>query len=99
MPIGTIIEDHRTREQASAITAHVRASGPVLPDGARLAVGGPTSDGWRMTTVWDSLEARDAFYRDRLGPAFAAAGISLDDAKRTEFEVDVLLAADLTGAR
>ena len=98
MPIGTIMEDRRTREQHSAIGAHVRGSGPVLPDGAHLVLGGPTDAGWRMVTVWDSIEARDSFYRERLRPAFEAAGLSIDDSSLTEFEVDTLLASDLTGA-
>ena len=49
-------------------------------------------------TVWDSLEDRDRFLAERLAPAYEAAGLSLDDAERTQFEVQTLVAGDLTAA-
>jgi hypothetical protein len=97
MTIGTILEDQRSGEQSQLIDAHVRASGPVPPEGARLAVGGPSDQGWRVITVWDSREARDRFYAERLTPAYRAAGLSFDDVALTQFQVDMLVAADLTG--
>jgi hypothetical protein len=98
MAIGTILEDpRRSPEQSSLIAAHVRRSGPVPPDGARLVVGGPAGEGWRMTTVWDSIEDRDRFYGERLAPAYRAAGLSFDAISLTVFEVDTLVAGDLSG--
>jgi hypothetical protein len=98
MAIGNIIEDHRSSEQAEQIAAHVRSSGPNPPDGARLLLGGPTSEGWRVVTVWDSAEERDRFYSERLRHAYDAAGLSFDDVVVTQFEVEWLVAADLMGA-
>jgi hypothetical protein len=99
MVICIILEDPRqTRKHAELIAAHVRSTGPLLPEGARLLVSGPADPGWRVVTVWDSAEARDEFVAQRLTPAYAAAGLSFEDATRTQFEVQTLLAGDLIGA-
>jgi hypothetical protein len=95
MAICNIIESPgRTAEQFELITAHVRSTGPVPPEGCRLALLSKE----RGITVWDSPEDRDRFLAERLAPAYQAAGLSLDEAERTQFEVDMLVAGDLTGA-
>jgi hypothetical protein len=95
MAICNIIESPgRTAEQYELISAHVRSTGPVPPEGCRLALLGGE---WGIT-VWDSPEDRDRFLAERLAPAYEAAGLSLDDGERAEFEVDMLVAGDLTGA-
>jgi hypothetical protein len=99
MVICNIHEDLRqTDAQAEQIAAHVRSTGPLLPEGARLLVSGPGDPGWRVVTVWDSPEARDEFFAHRLAPAYEAAGLSLEDVTRTQFEVQMLIAGDLVGA-
>jgi hypothetical protein len=99
MPICNILEDrNQSAEQADQIRDHVRGTGPVPPEGARLMLAGPSDAGYRVITVWDSEEARDRFYAERLAPAYEEAGLSLDDATRTQFDVAVLMAGDLTGA-
>jgi hypothetical protein len=99
MAICNIVEDDRqTRKQAARVAAHLRGTGPLLPDGARLVVSGPGDPGWRVVTVWDSPEARDQFVAQRLTPAYEAAGLSLADVTRTQFEVEMLIAGDLVGA-
>ena len=98
MVICNIVEDPRqTRKQAEQIAAHVRSSGPLLPDGARLLVFGPANPGWQVVTVWDSPQARDQFLAQRLNPAYQAAGLSLENVTRTQFEVQMLIAGDLVG--
>jgi hypothetical protein len=95
MAICNIIESPgRTAEQYELISGHVRSTGPVPPEGCRLALLGNE----RGITVWDSPEDRDRFLAERLAPAWQAAGLSLDDADQTEFEIDMLVAGDLTGA-
>jgi len=94
MAICNIIDDPgRTQEQHEQIAAHVRGSGPVPPPGCRLVFIGTEL----AITVWDSPAHRDRFLADRLGPAYEAAGLSLDDVTRTQFDVEMLVAGDLAG--
>jgi hypothetical protein len=94
MAICNIIDDpDRTQEEHDRITAHVRGSGPVPPQGCRLVLLGRE----RAITVWDSPEQRDRFLAERLGPAYEAVGRSLDEVTRTQFEVEMLVAGDLAG--
>jgi hypothetical protein len=87
-----------TPEKMEQIMAHVRTTGPVLPDGARLLVVGPNDPGMRVITIWDSNEARERFLSERLSKAYDEAGISLDRGNATVFEVLKLAAGDLIGA-
>ena len=75
----------------------VRGTGPVPPEGARLVLAGPVDRGWRVITVWDSEEARDRFFAERLAPAYERAGVSLENGERTVFDVHTLVAGDLAG--
>ncbi len=98
MAIATIIEHPgQSQAQAEQIQAHVRSTGPVPPDGARLVIAGPANPGWRVITVWDSAEDRERFYTERLTPAFEQASLSFSDTERTQFDVQMLVAGDLTG--
>jgi hypothetical protein len=95
--ICLIVENaDQTQEQAEAVMAHVRSTGPVPPEGARLVMAGPARPGWRVVSVWDSSDARDRFFAERLAPAYAATNLTLDAVKRTEFEIQTLIAGDLT---
>lgn len=94
MAICNVIDDpDRTEEQHERITAHVRGSGPVPPQGCRLVLLGRE----RAITVWDSAEQRDRFLAERLRPAYEAAGLSLDEVTRTQFDVEMLVGGDLAG--
>jgi hypothetical protein len=94
MAICNIIDDpDRSAEEYEQITAHVRSSGPVPAEGCRLAVVSRE----RAITVWDTPEDRDRFLAERLAPAYQAAGRSLDEVTRSQFEVDTLVAGDLAG--
>ena len=98
MAVCMIVENpEQSRQQAEEVMAHVRSTGPVPPEGARLMVAGPADPGWRVISIWDSVEARDRFFAERLAPAYAAVGLSFDPVKRTLFEVHTLAAGDLTG--
>ncbi len=87
-----------TPEKMEQVMAHVRTTGPVLPEGARLLVAGPGDPGMRVITIWDSNEARERFLSQRLSEAYDKAGLSLDRANVTVFQVSKLAAGDLTGA-
>ena len=57
MAVCNIIDDaDRSAEEYDRITAHVRGSGPVPPEGCRLVLLGRE----RAITVWDSREDRTA---------------------------------------
>jgi hypothetical protein len=60
-------------------------------------IAGPGDAGWTVVSVWDSEEARDQFFAERLAPAYEAAGLSLGSIKRTVFDIHTLTAGDLTG--
>ena len=99
MAICLIVENpEQSQEQAQQVLAHVRSTGPVPPDGARLMLAGPADPGYRVISVWDSDEARERFFAERLAAAYKDAGLSLDSVERTLFEVHTLVAGDLTGA-
>lgn len=98
MAICLIVENpDQTEEQGEQVLEHVRSTGPVPPEGARLMLAGPANPGWRVISVWDSEEARDRFFAERLAPAYDEVGLSLDSIKRTVFQVHTLAAGDLTG--
>ena len=99
MAFCLIVENpDQSQEQAEQVLARVRSTGPVPPDGARLMLAGPANPGWRVISVWDSEEARERFFAERLAPAYKVAGLSFDSVKQTVFEVHTLAAGDLTGA-
>jgi hypothetical protein len=94
MAICNVIDDAgRAQEEYERIGAHVRASGPVPPEGCRLGV----LSRERAITVWDSAEDRDRFLAERLAPAYRSVGRSLDEVTRSQFEVDMVIAGDLAG--
>jgi hypothetical protein len=99
MAYGVIVENRELgNDSAQQVFEHVRSTGPVPPEGCRLMLAGPADPGTRIVSVWDSQEALQRFFAERLGPAYAAAGLSLDHITRTLFELHTLVAGDLTGA-
>jgi hypothetical protein len=48
-----------------------------LPAGMLYHVGGPTEGGWRVAEVWESQDAADRFFKDRLGQALKNANINV----------------------
>jgi hypothetical protein len=99
MVYGLIAENPEAgQEQFEQLIAHVRSTGPVPPDGARLVLAGAGDPGWRVISVWDSQEALERFFSERLAPACQQTGVAATTIKRTVFEVHTLVAGDLTGA-
>ena len=45
-----------------------------LPEGCQVHIAGPTENGWRVITVWDSDEHFQQFRNDKLIPALREAG-------------------------
>ncbi len=47
------------------------------PEGLIFSASGPVEGGWRVIDVWESRAHFDAFAAERIGPAAAAAGASV----------------------
>lgn len=80
------------------INHHIRSTGPFPPEGQLLLIAGSAEPGWRAISVWDSQDAHERFFTERLRPACERAGVDFDKVKRTVFEVHTLVAGDLTRA-
>ena len=53
------------------------APGNKLPSGMLYHAGGPAQNGWRVVEVWESQEAADRFFREKLGAALQKANITV----------------------
>jgi hypothetical protein len=51
-----------------------------------------------VISVWESKEALERFFSERLRPVCEPAGVDFDKVKQTVYEVHTLVAGDLTGA-
>ena len=99
MPYCVIAENpYEGAEAFERINQHIRATGPFPPEGQLLLIAGPGEAGWRAISVWDSTEAYERFFTERLRPACEPAGVDFDEVKQSVFEVHALVAGDLTAA-
>ena len=53
------------------------APGNRPPAGLLYHAAGPIPNGWRVIEIWESQEAADRFFRDKLGAALQRANISV----------------------
>jgi hypothetical protein len=67
-----------TAEQDEAIVKALNLEGDP-PAGARVRMAGPTENGRRIVSLWDSREAFETFVRDRLTPTLEKAGRSVPE--------------------
>jgi hypothetical protein len=58
-----------TQDFYDKVTAKVMPDGDQLPDGGKVHIAGPSANGWRVITVWDSEEQFHQFRNDQLIPA------------------------------
>jgi hypothetical protein len=65
-----------TAEQDAALAKSLYPVGS-LPAGFRIRMAGPTADGWRIMTLWDSEEDWQRFRDEKLVPALAGIGLTL----------------------
>jgi hypothetical protein len=63
-------------EEFDRVDALIDAGGN-HPDGLIFSASGPTEDGWRVVDFWESRAHFDTFAAERIGPAVAAAGLSV----------------------
>jgi hypothetical protein len=90
---------NETAEQYEQVISHLRDSGPVPPDGARLLIAGQGPDGWRAVIVWDDPHALQRFFADRLTAAYHAANVSPGATTQQTFEIHSLIAPELAARR
>src|SRR5437899_5493123 len=50
--------------------------GSISPPGLLYHVDGPIEGGWRVVDVWESQEALDKFFQEKLGQAVQEAGLA-----------------------
>jgi hypothetical protein len=78
MPVAVVMDfKGATLDQYDAICAAMGLTpgGPV-PPGALFHWAAQTDDGLRVTDVWETKEAFDAFAENEIGPKSAAAGVT-----------------------
>jgi len=78
MAIGLIFEGPGvTQAQYEQALKEVAPDNKLLP-GMLFHVAGPTENGgWRVVEIWESQEAADRFFREKLGQALQNARISI----------------------
>ncbi len=76
-----------TQEQYDAVAREVGLPAP----GRIFHLAGPMEGGWRVLEVWESQEAADTFYRERLGQALQNVGIT--DVQPKVFQVHNIVSA------
>jgi len=88
MAIATLAEvPGLTQEQYDAAAREVGLPAP----GQIFHLAGPMEGGWWVLEVWESQEAADTFFRERLGPALQNVGIT--DVQPKVFEVHNIVSA------
>jgi hypothetical protein len=65
-----------TQAQYEQVRNEVAPDNKLLP-GMLYHAGGPAQNGWRVVEIWESQEAADRFFRDKLGAALQKANISV----------------------
>jgi hypothetical protein len=65
-----------TAEQDAAMVEALDLGGSP-PVGGRIRMAGPTAQGWRIVSLWDSEEDFERFRKERLVPALTGAGRAL----------------------
>jgi hypothetical protein len=77
MPILVVAENAgATAEQDAALVRAMDLEGSP-PAGARIRMAGPTADGWRIVSLWDSEADFERFRDERLAPALVGIGRGL----------------------
>jgi hypothetical protein len=75
MAIGLLLEfSGAGQEHYDAVMEELNLGGR-MPTGGIFHAAGPTEGGWRVVDVWESQEAFDAFFHEKLGQALQNAGL------------------------
>jgi quinol monooxygenase YgiN len=76
MAIGVIFDGQFTQAQYEQVLNEVCPDGAMSP-GMQYHAAGATENGWCVFEVWESREAADRFFNERLGRAIQKANISV----------------------
>jgi hypothetical protein len=76
MAIGAIFEGQFGQAQYDQVRNEV-APGNTPPPGLLYHVGGPSEQGWCVIEIWESQEALQRLFDEKLGQALQKAGISV----------------------
>ena len=79
MAIGVIFEGAGvTQAQYDQVRNEVAPGNtPAAGSGLLYHAGGPSESGWSVIEVWESQEAIDRFFQEKLGAALQRAGIDV----------------------
>ena len=73
MAIGLLVESPGGTQEQYDIALQVLDLGGEAPPGQIFHIAGPTDEGWRVVDLWESREAFDRFFEEKLGAALKAA--------------------------
>jgi len=76
-----------TQEQYEQVGAEVAPGNKLVP-GMLYHAGGPSKDGWCVIEVWESQQAAEQFFTDKLAAALKRANITVEP---TFFEVQNIM--------
>jgi hypothetical protein len=85
---------NETAEQYETVISHLKDTGPVPPEGARLLIAGQGPESWRAVSVWDDRQALERFFAGRLTDAYHAANVTPQATTRQTFEIHSLIAPE-----
>ncbi len=77
MAIGAIFEGAGVSQAQYDQVREQVAPGNKAPPGMLYHAGGPTENGWCVIEVWESQEAVDQFFQQKLGKALQEAKINI----------------------
>ena len=77
MAIGLIFDGAGVTQAKYEQVRDEVAPGNRLPSGMLYHAAGPIPNGWRVIEIWESQEAADRFFQDKLGAALQRANINV----------------------
>jgi hypothetical protein len=77
MALGQIFDGSGVTQAQYEQVLHEVAPGNRPPPGMLYHAAGPIPNGWRVIEIWESQEAADRFFRDKLGAALQRANITV----------------------
>ncbi len=75
MAIGIVFDIHGgNQKQYDTVIAKLKLEGKTAPGGL-YHIAGPIENGWRVVDVWESREAFEKFFHEKLASALKEAGV------------------------